>query len=66
MANVLAVNQRKTYRMVDKKKVKVPPPSAANLAHAATVTKANYWFKEANEERIKKNRFFRQADKKHI
>ncbi len=52
MANVLAVNQRKTYRMVDKKKVKVPPPSAANLAHAATVTKANYWFKEANEETV--------------
>jgi len=33
------------------KKEKVPPPSAANVAHAAAVVKANYWMKEATEDR---------------
>ena len=48
MANVLAVKQRRTYKMVNGKKVATPKPSAANLAHAAAVTKASYWLNDGS------------------
>ena len=48
MANVFAVKQRRTYKMVNKKKVPTPKPSAANLSHAAAVTKASYWLNDGD------------------